>query len=142
MENNLKVEGSTVLFKEGDIALNLYIVKSGEVACFKNYNDRLIPVYVARVGDIIGENAILDNAPNAYSAISLLPSELMTIPAENFLTIMKEAPEWLSDLSMTMVKRFEATANLVAENRVIHSSILSEESFTSAMEVEFKKLLN
>lgn len=142
MENKIRVEPSSVLFKEGDLALNLYIVKSGEVACLKSYNDRLIPVFVAREGDIIGENAILNNTPNAYSAISLKPSELISIPAENFLTIMKEAPEWLSDLSTTMVKRFEATASLVAENRVIHSSILSEEDFTSAMEVEFKKLLN
>lgn len=142
MENSLSLDARKVLFKEGDLALNLYIVKSGEVACFKTYNDRLIPIYVAREGDIIGENAILSNEPNIYSAISLKASELISIPAENFMTIMKDSPEWLNDLTTTMVKRFEATASLVAENRVMHPSILAEDDFPSSMEVEFKKLLN
>jgi hypothetical protein len=41
-----------------------------------------------------------------------------------------------------MIARFQNTANLIAENRVIGPMILSEEQFTPAIEVEFKKLLS
>ena len=133
---------NSVLFREGDIASNVFIVKSGEVLCLKSSKDRLIPVYLAKPNDILGESAILEGAPFTYSAIALSQVEVISINSTDFHKVMQTAPQWLKDLTLTMGARFQSTAGFVADNRVIHKSILSEEQYTPPLENEYKKLLN
>ncbi len=142
MENRVSKGTHEVLFREGELAQNLYIIKRGQVLCLKRSKDRLIPVFRAEEGDILGENAILNTGVYGYSAVSITTVELMEIPSDNFNQILAKSPSWLLDLTSTMVQRFENTANLIAENRVFNDSIISEEDFPSSLEVEFKKLLN
>jgi CRP-like cAMP-binding protein len=133
---------STVIFREGDPAAKLWIVKRGEVLCLKYSKERLIPVFVAKAQDIIGESAMLKDAPYTYSAISTSEVELIPINNDDFNQIMGVAPKWLADLTTTMVSRFQHTSELVAENRVLHPSIVSEEDFPPSLEIQYKKLLN
>ena len=142
MSNEVIIDAKKLLFKEGQAAKKLYLIKSGEVLCLKSSNDRLIPVFRAQAQDIIGENAMINGSVYSYSAIATERSQLIEISADNFSQILKDAPEWLVDLTNTMISRFQQTASLIAENRAIHPSIVSEEHFPSSLEVEFKKLLN
>jgi CRP-like cAMP-binding protein len=142
MESRVSKGTNEVLFREGELAQKLYIVKRGQVICLKRSKDRLIPVFRAEAGDIIGENAILDTGVYGYSAVTLTMAELLEIPAENFRQILEKSPEWLVDLTATMIQRFENTANLVAENRVFNEVILSEEDFPSSLETNLKKQLS
>lgn len=142
MENNSVLGPRTVVFKEGVPASKLYLVKNGEVLCLKSSKDRLIPVFTAREGDIIGESAIVPELVHTYSAIVLNHAHLIEIPASNIQEVMKQGPDWLSELMTTMISRFQNTSNLMAENRVIHPSIIDEDQFSSAIEVELKKLLS
>jgi CRP-like cAMP-binding protein len=142
MESRINKGTHEVLFREGELAHSLYIIKRGEILCLKRTKDRLIPVFRAEAGDIIGENAILETGPYGYSAVTLTTVELLQIPNGIFKQTLEKSPSWLLDLTATMVQRFENTASLVAENRVFNESILSEEDFPSSLEVEFKKLLN
>ena len=132
----------SVVFKEGEVASKLYIVKSGEVLCLKSSKDRLIPVFLAKEGDILGESAMVKDIPYTYSAISLKPSELLEVTAMDFEAVFSRSPVWLSELLRTMVSRFQDTSHLIAENRMVHSSIIDEEQFTSQLEIEFKKLIS
>lgn len=132
----------SVLFREGDDASELLIIKSGEVLCLKAFKDRLIPVFLAKGQDIIGESAMLSGAPYTYSAIALTNVEVVKVPNQDFREAFEAAPQWLTDLSLTMVSRFQNTAGLVAENRVLHPTIMSEEDFSSSLEIELKKLLS
>lgn len=131
-----------VLFKEGEPADKLYLIQRGEVLCLKLSKDRLIPVFKAKAEDIIGESAMLKDEVHSYSAICLDQVEAIEIPNESFVGALSEAPTWLVDLTSTMIGRFHSTAKLIAENRAVHNSIISEEEFTPAFEVEMKKLLS
>lgn len=142
MENRLSKGVHEILFKEGELAQAMYILKRGQIICLKRSKDRLIPIYRAEAGDIIGENAMMDMAAYGYTALTLTSAELVEIPASNFKEILAKSPGWLMDLTSTMIQRFENTANLVAENRVFHSSIMSEEEFPSSLEIQIKKLLS
>lgn len=142
MSSNSVFQSKSVLFREGDEASKMFIIKSGKVLCLKHSKERLVPVFMGHAEDIIGESAMLSNAPHTYSAIALSEVEVITIDTQDFRDVLSVAPEWLSDLTSTMVARFQNTAGLVAENRVLHSAILSEEDFPSSLEIEYKKLLN
>jgi CRP-like cAMP-binding protein len=142
MSNSTFFDAKTVLFREGDEAKNLMIIKNGEILCLKASKERLIPVFLAKAEDIIGESAMLKGAPYTYSAIAISRSEVISIPTRDFNQALSSAPEWLTDLTTTMVSRFQSTAALVADNRVVHPSILSEEQYPSSLEIEYKKLLS
>lgn len=141
-DNKSYFQPNSVLFREGDDANNLMIIKSGEVLCLKASKERLIPVFLAKAEDIIGESAMLEGAPYTYSAIALSNVEVVTIPNSDFRQALGVAPQWLMDLTITMVARFQSTAGLVAENRVLHPSILSEDQFPASLEIEYKRLLS
>jgi CRP-like cAMP-binding protein len=142
MDNKIIFKERELIFKEGEKALKLFVIISGEVLCLKSSKDRLIPVYLAKSGDIIGENAMIEDSVYQSSAISLSRVEVIEMPSFNFKRVFKEVPKWLSDLSLTMVNRFQETANLIAENRVISSRILTEDQFTPKFENELKKIIN
>lgn len=142
MSKSTFIEPKTVLFREGDDASNLMIIKNGDVLCLKASKERLIPVYLAKAQDIIGESAMISGAPYTYSAITISRVEIISVPNKDFSQALSSAPIWLTDLTTTMVSRFQSTASLVAENRVLHPSILSEEEFPPSLEIEYKKLLS
>lgn len=142
LQGKLAFDQKKLIFKEGEPATKLYMVKSGEVLCLKQSSDRLIPIFTARENDIIGENAMISGGVNSYSAITNSFAELIEIPSSHFSTVFREAPEWLIELTSTMITRFQNTANLIAENRVINSSLVDEQKFTSQIEVEFKNLIH
>lgn len=142
LQNKTTIERRKLIFKEGEPAEKLYMVKSGEVLCLKRSQDRLVPIFTARENDIIGENAMMPDQLNSYSAISNSQVELIEIPASNFSTVFNEAPEWLVELTSTMISRFQNTASLVAENRLVHPAIIDEAKFTDAVEVELKKIID
>lgn len=130
-----------VVFKEGTPAKKLFLVKRGEVLCLKASKDRLIPVFLAKEGDIIGESAMIDDLIYTYSAISLSNTEVIEIASSTFKDVFTKGPEWIIELMTTMISRFQSTSSLIAENRMVHPSIISEAAFTSQVEIEFKKLL-
>ena len=130
-----------VLFKEGQPAQNSFKIITGEVLCLKFTNGRLVPVILATKGHVIGENALIHGAKYDYSAIALENSEIQLTSSENYWNEFKTSPQWMPNLINTMLSRLNNTATLLAENRVIHSSIYDEQNFTSAVEIEYKKLL-
>ena len=141
MEASKNLLPKDVIFKEGEPATDLYLVKSGKVVCLKASKDRLIPVFVANAEDILGESAMTPNGVYSYSAVSLTNCEIIPVPSKDFTTVLDKAPYWLNELTTTMINRFQDTAAIIAENRVVHPAILSEEDFSSALEIEYKKLL-
>lgn len=132
----------SVIFKQSEDSQKFYIVKSGEVLCLKLFKERLIPIFLAKAGDILGESAMISGATYDYSAICLEPVELHEIPAHNFKEIFREAPEWIGQLMATMINRYQQTSNFIAENRAIDNDVISEEYYTPQMENEFKKLIS
>lgn len=139
--DSIQLGFKAVVFKEGAKANKLYIVKNGEVLCLKSSKDRLIPVFLAKEGDIIGESAMVQDLVYTYSAITMSQVELLEVTSFSFKQVFQKAPDWITDLTTTMISRFQNTSNLIAENRMVHSSIIDESKFTSQVEIDFKKLL-
>ena len=127
-----------LLFKEGDKANKVFIVKSGEVLCMKFAKDRLFPIFLAKEGDIIGESAILSQNYYSYSAISLSFAELVSVNSFSFKQIFSSAPNWMHNMMTTMLARLDFTSNLISENRIYQDSIIGLDRFSEQIEIEFK----
>ncbi len=141
MDSKNFYQSLSVIFREGEEARQVFIIRSGEVICLKNAKDRLVPVFTAKQGDVIGETAMVADGTYTYSALAVSQVELLPIPNGDFKQVMELAPPWLSELTITMLNRFHVTSKMVAENRLLHPVIVSEEDFPSSLEIEYKKIL-
>lgn len=142
IDSNLLDLEKKVLFKEGDPAKELLLIKSGNILCLKKSKDRLIPIMIAKEQDIVGESAILEEKTYQYSAIALGHVETITITQAQFREAFKKSPGWIKQLSELMVQRYSNTSSMIADNRILSPLILSDEEFTAEIEVELKKMIN
>lgn len=84
----------TDVFAEGDVPLNVYFIKSGNVKTFKSNADGkelITNLYVAN--DFFGFEPILENTNYNESAVTMQDTELVTIPRHDFMLIIQNHPD-------------------------------------------------
>jgi len=80
-----KFTAGEVLFSEGEHGTHAYILKAGNVKITKKIKDDTPRTLVTvGPGSIIGEMALVDDAPRAGSAVALEEGEAMVITQEEF----------------------------------------------------------
>lgn len=82
------------IFSEGDMPLNVFFVKSGNVKTFKSHPDGkelIINLYTAN--DFFGFEPILENENYRESAIAMQDSELITISRYDFMLMIQSQPD-------------------------------------------------
>ncbi|MEQ8191953.1 MAG: cyclic nucleotide-binding domain-containing protein [Candidatus Eremiobacterota bacterium] len=109
-----RYEGQTVMFREGDRPDNVYIIKSGEIALYKE-KDKSVELVSLYKGDVFGEMAVITKEKRSLSArIKSQKAELYVITEDNFLSILKTYPSLCVNLSGILCEKIaEATNRLV-----------------------------
>ena len=93
------------IFQQDTPANNVYFVERGlvKLSCLESGGHSVI-ICLRRRHWLLGAPAILLEKPYAYTVTTLLPCSLLTIPAENFLSLMKSNPEFSSQLLRMLSK--------------------------------------
>lgn len=84
----------TEIFSEGDMPLNVYFVKSGNIKTFKSHPDGkelIINLYAAN--DFFGFEPILENENYRESAVAMQDSEVIAIPRHDFMVMIQSHPD-------------------------------------------------
>lgn len=84
----------TEIYSEGDMPLNVYFVKSGNIKTFKSHPDGkelIINLYSAN--DFFGFEPILENENYRESAVAMQDSELIAIPRHDFMLMIQSHPD-------------------------------------------------
>lgn len=77
------------IFSEGDAALSVFLVQSGEIKTFKSHPDgKELITNLYKKNDFFGFEPILENTDYPESAVALQDSELVVIPKQDFLTLL------------------------------------------------------
>jgi CRP/FNR family transcriptional regulator, cyclic AMP receptor protein len=111
----LRLEAGQVLFKNGDPAQSMYVVRSGSIAIRSGsvkYED-------VGPGGIVGEMGIVEeHQPRSAMVYALSPAELVEIDYERFLSLIEKRPRFalavmqaLSRRLRRMDERYEARAS-------------------------------
>ncbi|MEG3617627.1 cyclic nucleotide-binding domain-containing protein [Magnetovibrio sp. PR-2] len=102
--------GDTI-FKEGEAGELAYLIRSGEVKITKmDDQDRPSTIANLKKGNIIGEMALIDDAPRAASAISLDKTEVMVITKEEFQKRLANSDQVIGLLLQTFTQRLRQQA--------------------------------
>ena len=107
----------TEIFSEGDMPLNVFFVKSGNIKTFKSHPDGkelIINLYTAN--DFFGFEPILENENYNESAVAMQDSELVVIPRHDFMQMIQTHPDvsksFINLLCKKVVEREKQLLNL------------------------------
>jgi signal transduction histidine kinase len=103
------VPAGKVLFSEGSIGQDAYIIIDGQIEIYKVSNRQTIQLAVRQTGEVIGEMAIIEAAPRSASGRALTDSRLMAIGYESFNQILDNNPSAVRILLHTVTNRLQST---------------------------------
>jgi DNA-binding response OmpR family regulator len=84
----------TEVFSEGDMPLNVYFVKSGNIKAFKSHPDgKELIMNLYTTNDFFGFEPILENENYRESAVAMQDSELIAIPRHDFMLMIQSHPD-------------------------------------------------
>jgi CRP-like cAMP-binding protein len=104
-----------LILEEGDTALGLFLIGSGEVEVFKTEDGQQVTLARLGSGDLLGEMALFDEAPRSASARALRPTECLLLTRSAFHGVLREEPELLSRIVPRLVQRLRNTQDRLVE---------------------------
>lgn len=105
------------LFREGDVAECVYIVRRGELHAYKGdgMDAKVLGTIVS--GEFVGEMAHINSEPRSATVRSLTDCELIEIPMGTLDTVLFSKPAWSKALVATLSRRLRNTNNALAEEQ-------------------------
>ena len=101
----LLFKAGNVIFREGDEARDLFVIKSGQVRI--QIGNRTI----TELGpdSIFGEMALIDNEPRSATATAVTDVELVPVSEKQFLFLVSQTPYFALKVMRVLAKRLRAT---------------------------------
>jgi CRP-like cAMP-binding protein len=90
-----------VIFKEGDAARDMYVIKSGRVEI--RLGNRLLDTLEAN--SLFGEMALIEAAPRSATAVAATDVELVPIGEKQFLFLVSQTPHFALNLMRVLAHR-------------------------------------
>jgi DNA-binding response OmpR family regulator len=82
------------IYSEGDMPLNVYFLKSGNIKTFKSHPDgKELIMNIYSANDFFGFEPILENINYTESAVAMQDSEVISIPRHDFLIMIQSHPD-------------------------------------------------
>jgi glyoxylase-like metal-dependent hydrolase (beta-lactamase superfamily II) len=106
-----KFDESSIIFEEGAIGSEFYIILSGAVAIQRNFNGELREIALLRPGEFFGEMAVLDHQPRSATAVAVEPgTELMAVDTARFIYLVSQQPGFAMLVMEALSNRLRGTA--------------------------------
>jgi CRP/FNR family cyclic AMP-dependent transcriptional regulator len=100
------------LFRKGDPAQDMYVVKSGEL----QIGDGNAIFETVTPGGIIGEMALVDGAPRSASIKALQPCEVIAIDQKRFLFMIQQTPFFAIRVMRVISQRLRTMNERIAQH--------------------------
>jgi CRP-like cAMP-binding protein len=94
-----------IIFREGDNALELFVIKSGQVRI--QIGNRTVTELAPDT--IFGEMALIDDEPRSATAIALTDVELVPVSEKQFLFLVSQTPYFALKVMRVLATRLRET---------------------------------
>ena len=101
----LRVRAGGVIFREGEQADELFVIKSGYVRI--QIGNRVMADLTA--DDIFGEMALIDSEPRSATAVAVTDVELVPISEKQFLFLVGQTPHFALKVMRALAQRLRLT---------------------------------
>jgi CRP-like cAMP-binding protein len=114
MQNGIKqltLKKDEMLIFESDVNnKSLYLVKEGTLEVTKIKPSGRVVLGHVHPGELVGEMALIDEAPRSATVKALTDCVVIEIPKEHLDNILAKQPPWLKLLLQNLVKRLRNTS--------------------------------
>jgi len=87
----IDVADETTIIEEDSLSEDMFVIVDGQLRVTKHGHDREVVLATLGPGEVVGEIALLDNAPRTASVTTNVPSTLIRIPAEAFESLIDDS---------------------------------------------------
>jgi CRP/FNR family transcriptional regulator, cyclic AMP receptor protein len=106
--NNIETQffkAGAIIFREGDRAQELFVIKSGEVRIQIGNTT----VSELSADHVFGEMALIDSEPRSASAIAVTDVELVPVSEKQFLFLVSQTPYFALKVMRVLAQRLRTT---------------------------------
>ena len=96
------IKKNEYLFREGDAAEAMYVIKVGKLAVLKSKGNSEITLAELGAGDMIGEMGFFDAKPRSASARAIVDTTIIELPFRALNAQFKTFPEWAKAIMRTV----------------------------------------
>lgn len=107
----------TVIFREGEIGNEAYLLHQGTVRIFKTVAGRRVTIGMVRQFQVFGELSMMDDSPRMAGAIAEDDVVCLILPRQAIRAMMAQAPEGLSTLIHSMLATMRSMGRELADAR-------------------------
>ena len=104
-----------VIIKEGDTGLGLFIIASGKVGVFKDYDKNKVVLANLEKGACVGELALLDEQPRSASVVSSEDVECLLITRDAFNKLVRKDADIVLRISSTITDKLRRANSKLIE---------------------------
>ena len=115
MTSELDVEKGDVIAAEGARGDSLYVVLSGELDVLKRSDGAEIPLGSIAAGEIVGEMAVLEDAPRMASIRAAVDSRLLQVDRAAVLELLRRRPESTLSMIRIVMERLRSSESALRE---------------------------
>lgn len=120
--NELIFKRGTLMFIEGELSSEMFIIRSGKIRILKQEGDKTVELAVLGAGSVLGELSLLDHQPRSATAQVIEDVKTTIIDRSIFDHTMKTLPSWLSSIIHVVVKRLRNTMKKTSDSIVQKST--------------------
>jgi CRP/FNR family transcriptional regulator, cyclic AMP receptor protein len=106
-----------MLFKQGDQANCVYIVRRGDLQAFKEDGAETMLLGNISTGEFVGEMAHINGEPRSASVRAVSDCELIEIPMGTLDMVLFSKPAWAKALVATLSRRLKRTNNALSDSK-------------------------
>ena len=108
-----KISKGDYLIRQGEIETDMYVVKSGLFSITRESLGNKIFLDDAGRGDVIGEMALINQAPRSADVKALKDSSVYVVNIREFYNNIYNIPGWFMDLIKGLVERLRTTDEML-----------------------------
>lgn len=112
----VRLPAGAQLFAEGSPGMRAYVIMEGEVAIAKRSGDREVLLAIRPAGEVIGEMALLEQAPRMATVRAHTDATLLAIHHDELEKLLNSSPSAARAMLTTMVKRLRNTEAMLRES--------------------------
>ena len=107
-QNKVFKEGD-ILFRQGDAADCMYLVRKGSLSVYIPKDDGDLKLASLDSGSIVGEMAFFDNKPRSASVKAAETTEVTQITRADFDKLLTQIPKWMVTMMQSLSGRLRST---------------------------------
>lgn len=111
--NEIDLPKDAELFKEGSQGDRAFIIQSGELDIIKVAQGQEVLLAIRRAGEVVGEMALLQNAPRMAGARARADTKLLSIGFDQLDKLLNTNPAAARTMLQTITSRWRATQSML-----------------------------